>query len=159
MKKLLWILIVAAGMSLPTASWAASRHAVVVQMNDNSKVSFRLADDPQLTFDGTRVVMKTKSQQLEYLCQNISKVYLADDVSAGINNPVSGDDLAITISHGMLSADGLSPGQSTTVYSLDGRLLGKAKASQSGSLQMDLNQYGSKIVIIRVGNRAIKITI
>lgn len=156
MKKKLWMLIIAACILLPTAVRASGGHAVVVQMKDNSKVSFRLSDEPRMTFDGTQVVMSTNSQRLEYLCQNIAKVYISDDTADGISSPTSGK-LTVSMLRGVLSVEGMLHGQAAAVYSVDGKLLEKAKANQTGALRIDLRQFASKILILRLGDKSIKI--
>lgn len=157
MKKKLWMLIIAACILLPTAVRAAGGHAVVVQMKDNSKVSFRLSDEPRMTFDGTQVVMSTNSQRLEYLCQNISRVYIADDTADGISSPTSGRNLTVSILRGVLSVEGMLPGQAAAVYSIDGKLLEKANAGQTGALRINFRQFAGKILILRLGDKSIKI--
>ena len=107
----------------------AQSDALLLTLNDDTKVAFALAEKPVLTFEGSDLVFTpAELAPMSYDMGTIKDITFGD--YTGIDGVKA--DVVITPSEGAISVSGLAAGAMLRVFSINGQEVCAAKADASG---------------------------
>ncbi len=157
MKKLLQttLLLLALLMSAVPLSAADNPVTLVVLTRDNAQHMFVLADKPEVTFEGTDLVVTCVNSTTTFALPDVIRfTYLnATDAVEEINK----DETQVNFRDGMIVVNGLKANAAVTVYSVDGRLMRQLKAHEDGNYNLDLSELPTGVYIVKADRVTYKI--
>lgn len=110
---------------------------------DNASQTFALSDYPSVTVGTSSLVITAGTQRVEFPLSNFVSFDLTEDGTVtGINKAVVADKSGLNPVFSFdeaVNGNGLEVGSVLSVYSIDGRLVGSAKVSESGSVSIPFN--------------------
>lgn len=128
-----------------------SKYGLTLKFKSGEPVSYLLADKPVISFDGDMCIIE---------CHDFKNIFEMKDIDFGSFGSLVSvesaivENLTLDLSIPMEAAvRGLQAGDSATLYSVDGRVLGSAVADKDGVATLDLSDVSKGTVcIISVNN-------
>ena len=153
MKKILSILAIL--FSLPLY---ADYH-LVIEMNDTKKHSYSLEDNPVISFDSNRLIIKTDKIELSYQISDIVKYYFVEEDDTSISS-INGDVNNIHFNYtntNFLLIEGIASEDNVNVYEINGRTCHVDIVRNSNSITIELKTLPKGIYLVKVNNHSFKL--
>lgn len=153
-KRLLAFLLLVVGMT--AGAWAQSTQRLVVWQKNGEKVYFDLAEEPETTFEGTKLVIKTSSTTVYYQIENVLR-YTFEGAMTAIGNPkLRPGEIIFRQGTDKMAFDGLPDGARIDVYTLDGKKVKTQNAHGGKQTLVSLAGYPVGTYIVKVGDATYK---
>lgn len=148
LKRIIILMLLAVGAALPSA---ASDY-VKVTNEDGESVFFAIDEQPKVVLTSTALMIITTKQTVEYPITEYRAFMLENPT---INNITSVAYEPVFNISSSLMAEGLQPGSAVTVCDVGGLVVGSAKASAEGKVEIPLNNRNG-IFIVKTTSRTFK---
>ena len=153
MKKKSLPILLALGLLCPSA--ARAEQGVLLEQQSGQSVGYAFSSNPKITFTATDLVIEATDVKVSYALEGL-KVKFGDATSA--IRDIDAANVKFRLSGSQVSATGLAKGQTVTVHSAGGQLLGTAKASANGEAILSLQHLKPGLYIIHSGKTTYKFT-
>lgn len=142
---------------LAMTTWAQNNtQRLVVWQKSGEKVYFDLTEEPETTFEGTQLVIKTKTTTVYYQLENVLR-YTYEGTNTAIDGPkLRPGEIVFRQGVDQMAFDGLSDGTLIDVYTLDGKLLKSQTARGSQQTVVSLASQPAGTYIVKVGDATYK---
>ena len=110
---------------------------VKVSSESGEATYFALSQKPVVTFTADYLVLTTDEQTVQYPISSYRSFEFADQPT-GINSATAESSAVFSVGSS-LKAEGLAAGSVVTVYGVNGQVVGSARASESGSVDIPLH--------------------
>ena len=142
-------------MLLTSASVAVQAAKYVrVSGEDGSATYFEVADRPTVTFTAANLVITSSAQTVEYPLTAYRMFEFTDRTATGISSTEVTQQAVFRLGES-ISASGLQPGSSLTVYTSDGSLVGKTRVSQNGEATVSIGPKKG-VYIVKTSSKTFK---
>ena len=153
MKKILSILAIL--FSLPMYA----DHHLVIETNNSKKHSYSLEDNPVISFDSNRLIIKTEKIELSYQISDIVKYYFVEEDDTSISS-INGDVNNIHFNYtntDFLLIEGIASEDNVNVYEINGRTCHVDIVRNSNSITIELKTLPKGIYLVKVNNHSFKL--
>ena len=132
--------------------------ALAITTKDGKTAVYALREKPLVTFTGDDVVLKTAYVQVQYV--------FADLESFTVLNTLSDEDAIRRVSAGAtqfevsaesLTAGSLQPGEELQLFTVDGKRIASARATEEGRASVSLESIPAGVVIVKTQSFTYKI--
>jgi hypothetical protein len=157
MKKLLKLtLLLLASIVLAVPLRAANNPVtLVVLTRDNTQHMFVLADKPEVTFEGTDLVVTCVNSTTTFPLPDVIRFTYLNTTDAV--EELKADETQVNFKDGMIVINQLKAGATVAVYSVDGRLVRQLTARESGSYSLNLSELPTGVYIVKADRVTYKI--
>lgn len=154
MKKILLLTVFALGMLQAWAQNGGPR--LVVWQKNGQKVTYDLHDEPETTFGGGILTIKTSKATIEYQLSDVLR-YTYENLYDAIE--LTPNEHAVDLSEDGTSVTfrGLKAGSVVAVYNVGGALLEKRKANGTHPLTLSVKNRPTGVYIVKAGTETIKL--
>lgn len=140
--------------------------ALAVTTKDGKTAVYALREKPLVTFSGDDVVLKTPNVQISYVFADLESFMIvnnydgeeiirrlpADDIR---NLPADATQFEVTDKS--LIAGNLNPGEELLLFTVDGKRIASARASEEGRASVSLESIPTGVVIVKTQSFTYKI--
>ena len=155
MKRQLLTTFVLIFVSLMTFAQDATQRLVVWQKS-GEKVYFDLNEEPETTFEGTQLVIKTNTTTVYYQLENVLR-YTYEGTMTAIEGPkLKPGEVRFMQGSDQMAFDGLADGTTLEVYSLDGKKIFTKQALGGQRTVLSLASQPAGTYIVKVGDATYK---
>ena len=155
MKRQLLTTFVLIFVSLMTFAQDATQRLVVWQKS-GEKVYFDLNEEPETTFEGTQLVIKTNTTTVYYQLENVLR-YTYEGTMTAIEGPkLKPGEVRFMQGSDQMAFDGLPDGTTLEVYSLDGKKLFTKQALGGQRTVLSFSSQPAGTYIVKVGDATYK---
>ena len=155
MKRQLLTTFVLIFVSMMTFAQDATQRLVVWQKS-GEKVYFDLNEEPETTFEGTQLVIKTNTTTVYYQLENVLR-YTYEGTMTAIDGPkLKPGEVRFMQGSDQMAFDGLPDGTTLEVYSLDGKKLFTKQALSGQRTVLSLASQPAGTYIVKVGDATYK---
>ena len=141
--------------SMMTFAQDATQRLVVWQKS-GEKVYFDLNEEPETTFEGTQLVIKTNTTTVYYQLENVLR-YTYEGTMTAIDGPkLKPGEVRFMQGSDQMAFDGLPDGTTLEVYSLDGKKLFTKQALGGQRTVLSLASHPAGTYIVKVGDATYK---
>ena len=141
--------------SLITFAQDATQRLVVWQKS-GEKVYFDLNEEPETTFEGTQLVIKTNTTTVYYQLENVLR-YTYEGTMTAIDGPkLKPGEVRFMQGSDQMAFDGLPDGTTLEVYSLDGKKIFTKQALGGQRTVLSLASHPAGTYIVKVGDATYK---
>lgn len=155
MKRQLLTTFVLFFVSMMTFAQDATQRLVVWQKS-GEKVYFDLNEEPETTFEGTQLVIKTNTTTVYYQLENVLR-YTYEGTMTAIEGPkLKPGEVRFMQGSDQMAFDGLPDGTTLEVYSLDGKKLFTKQALGGQRTVLSLASHPAGTYIVKVGDATYK---
>lgn len=137
------------------ASAAEAGDNLIISTKDGQQVTYLLSTRPVVTFEGTDLVLKTTEVTVKYPLADIEDMTF--DLASGIQPVKMDQNISFTIDANHIAANGLKNGEVLQVFSLDGKVLVNATASEDGQLSVSTEALPHGVYVVKAGKKSYKI--
>jgi len=129
---------------------------LVVWQKSGEKVYFDLNEEPETTFEGTQLVIKTNTTTVYYQLENVLR-YTYEGTMTAIDGPkLKPGEVRFMQGSDQMAFDGLPDGTTLEVYSLDGKKLFTKQALGGQRTVLSLASHPAGTYIVKVGDATYK---
>ena len=155
MKK--FLILLAAMLSLTaTRAMGDGPQRLVVWLTDGTKVTHDLSDQPETTFQGGALFLKTEKVSVSYPLEKVLRyTYEGSFPDVGVQ-PIKSGEVRVSQGNDGMRFDGLPAGTPLELYSPDGKLLSMQHAAEGQSSVVSLAGMPTGIYIIKAGEASYK---
>ena len=155
MKRQLLTTFVLIFVSMMTFAQDATQRLVVWQKS-GEKVYFDLNEEPETTFEGTQLVIKTNTTTVYYQLENVLR-YTYEGTMTAIEGPkLKPGEVRFMQGSDQMAFDGLPDGTTLEVYSLDGKKIFTKQALGGQRTVLSLASHPAGTYIVKVGDATYK---
>ena len=155
MKRQLLTTFVLIFVSMMTFAQDATQRLVVWQKS-GEKVYFDLNEEPETTFEGTQLVIKTNTTTVYYQLENVLR-YTYEGTMTAIDGPkLKPGEVRFMQGSDQMAFDGLPDGTTLEVYSLDGKKLFTKQARGGQRTVLSLASHPAGTYVVKVGDATYK---
>ena len=155
MKRHLLTTLVLIFVSMMTFAQDATQRLVVWQKS-GEKVYFDLNEEPETTFEGTQLVIKTNATTVYYQLENVLR-YTYEGTMTAIDGPkLKPGEVRFMQGSDQMAFDGLPDGTTLEVYSLDGKKIFTKQALGGQRTVLSLASQPAGTYIVKVGDATYK---
>ena len=142
---------------LAMTTWAQdATQRLVVWQKSGEKVYFDLTEEPETTFEGTQLVIKTTKTTAYYQLENVLR-YTYEGTKTAIDGPkLRPGEIVFRQGADQMAFEGLSDGTRIDIYTLDGKLLKSQTARSSQQSVVSLASQPAGTYIVKVGDATYK---
>ena len=134
----------------------ADSQRLVVWQKSGEKVYFDLNEEPETTFEGTQLVIKTNTTTVYYQLENVLR-YTYEGAMTAIEGPkLRPGEVRFMQGSDQMAFDGLPDGTTLEVYSLDGKKLFTKQALGGQRTVLSLASQPAGTYIVKVGDATYK---
>lgn len=134
---------------------AEDKNTLVVHLTDGTSVGFLLAERPRVTFAGDSLRIVSSVAEAVILRSEVRRFeFVADAASSVVDVPTASGECVI--SENQLYVSGLDAGEAVRLYSLDGRLLRTAGASDAGVAYLSTDGLSAGVYVINFNSTTLK---
>ena len=127
------LLLIAAAVTLK----AEELSSFILNTKDDSKVEFRFASNPVITFDEADLLITDASEtSVRYPMADVVNIVFSTYTSSV--KDVDADHIVVNLTRDLLTVSGLQAGDDVNIYNVDGALLAVAMADSDGSVALSL---------------------
>jgi hypothetical protein len=156
MKKSLLLTMLLAMFALPVPLLAADNPVtLVVLTRDNAQHMFVLTDKPEVTFEGTDLVVTCVNSTTTFALPDVIRFTYLNATDAV--EELTADEAHVNFKDGMIVIDQLKAGATVAVYSVDGRLVRQLTARESGSYSVNLSELPTGVYVVKADRVTYKI--
>ena len=132
---------------------AFATHQLVVEKTDGSAVKYVLADEPVVTFSGTKVCIKSTKAEASYERSAVSRYYF-ETISDGIAEvTTSPTDLRFDYSNAdKVTIHGITDVASVKVYDVTGKQMPVLITSSAEAVSVNISSLSSGVYVIALPN-------
>ena len=153
MKKLLKLtLLLLASIVLAVPLRAADNPVTLVVL---TRDMFVLADKPEVTFEGTDLVVTCVNSTTTFALPDVIRFTYLNATDAV--EELKADETQVNFRDGMIVIDQLKANAVVAVYSVDGRLVKRLTAREGGSYSLDLSELPTGVYIVKADRVTYKI--
>jgi hypothetical protein len=129
---------------------------LVVWQKSGEKVYFDLNEEPETTFEGTQLVIKTNTTTVYYQLENVLR-YTYEGTMTAIDGPkLKPGEVRFMQGSDQMAFDGLPDGTTLEVYSLDGKKIFTKQALGGQRTVLSLASHPAGTYIVKVGDATYK---
>ena len=129
---------------------------LVVWQKSGEKVYFDLNEEPETTFEGTQLVIKTNTTTVYYQLENVLR-YTYEGTMTAIEGPkLKPGEVRFMQGSDQMAFDGLPDGTTLEVYSLDGKKIFTKQALGGQRTVLSLASHPAGTYIVKVGDATYK---
>ena len=155
-RKLLTIILLLVVAIAMQAQNTDNTQRLVVWQKSGEKVYFDLAEEPETTFEGTQLVIKTTKTTVYYQLENVLR-YTYEGKMTAIEAPkLRPGEIIFRQGSDQMAFDGLANDTRIDVYTLDGKLLKTLKAHGGQQTVVSLAGRPAGTYIVKVGDATYK---
>ena len=155
-RKLLTIILLLVVAIAMQAQNTDNTQRLVVWQKSGEKVYFDLAEEPETTFEGTQLVIKTTKTTVYYQLENVLR-YTYEGKMTAIDAPkLRPGEIIFRQGSDQMAFDGLANDTRIDVYTLDGKLLKTLKAHGGQQTVVSLAGRPAGTYIVKVGDAPYK---
>ena len=153
-RKLLTILLFSV---FAIAMWAQDNtQRLVVWQKSGEKVYFDLAEEPETTFEGTQLVIKTTKTTVYYQLENVLRYTFEGRMTAIEAPKLRPGEIIFRQGSDQMAFEGLADDTRIDAYTLDGKLLKTLKAHSGQQTVVSLAGQPAGTYIVKVGDATYK---
>ena len=140
-----------------SVSWAQdATQRLVVWQKSGEKTYIDLTDEPETTFEDSKLVIKTKTTTIDFHLSNIQR-YTYEGTMTAIEAPkLAPNEMRYLQGKDQMRFEGLTEGTRLTVYSLDGKQLSNQTARNGEATIVSLADYPTGTYIVKVNDVTLK---
>lgn len=128
-----------------------------LRINDGNKtVILSFGKQPTVTFTDTTMVITAEDDTIEY---PLTSTVTFDFIGGSGVEAVAEPDVHFTFTPYAITAEGLQPGETVSIYTYEGRLVSMTKADATGYWNMSTDGLPKQPLIVRTNQTAYKIII
>lgn len=135
-------------------------HQLVVELKAGGNYTFNLDTAPKVSFEQENLVVTVGEDRMEMALSDVKDYHFAiKKVDTGIEK-TGKEDVYDTSAHFRITQtdiQGLAPGETVTVYTMDGKLVARAKADANGTAQIAMQQLSQGVFILKTSSKSIKL--
>lgn len=135
---------------------AQTAQYLIVTQQDESQVSFALAEKPVITLTDGIFKAETTTQTLEVAIADVLNYTFSDQAPYTDIDEVKTDTKPV-IDAGHAHFENLKPGTVVNIFTVDGRRAGSATATANGTVDIDLSGMGTGVYILTTPSASYKI--
>ena len=128
---------------------------LVVLTRDNAQHMFVLADKPEVTFEGTDLVVTCVNSTTTFALPDVIRFTYLNTTDAV--EEISQNETQVNFRDGIIVVNGLKANAMVAVYSVDGRMVRQLKAHEDGNFSLDLNELPTGVYIVKADRVTYKI--
>ena len=155
MKRQLLTTFVLIFVSMMTFAQDATQRLVVWQKS-GEKVYFDLNEEPETTFEGTQLVIKTNTTTVYYQLENVLRYTYEGTMTAIEGKKLRPGEVIFRQGSDQMAFDGLADGTRIDVYALDGKLLKTMKSLGGQQTVISLAGQPAGTYIVKIGDATYK---
>ena len=129
---------------------------LVVWQKSGEKVYFELAEEPETTFEGTQLVIKTTKTTVFYQLENVLRYTYEGTMTAIEGKKLRPGEVIFRQGSNQMAFDGLADGTRIDVYALDGKLLKTMKSLGGQQTVISLAGQPAGTYIVKIGDATYK---
>ena len=137
------------------AVWAQGGPRLVVWQKSGEKVTFNLHDQPETTFGGGKLMIRTNTTSVEYQLENVLR-YTYESLFDGIELQPNEQAVEVTPNGDAVTFRGLKTGATVQLYSINGALIDQCTATGQ-PLTISVSGKPTGIYIVKSGAACIKL--
>lgn len=142
---------------LAMTTWAQdTTQRLVVWQKSGEKVYFDLTEEPETTFEGTQLVIKTTKTTVYYQLANVLRYTYEGNMTDIDGLKLRPGEIIFRQGNDQMAFDGLPDGTVLEVYSLDGKKLFTKQARGGQRTVLSLAGYPSGTYLVKVGDATYK---
>ncbi|MBQ9217822.1 MAG: hypothetical protein IJ160_06605 [Muribaculaceae bacterium] len=150
------LIVLLSVMLLGLTAKAQTAQYLIVTQQDESQVSFALAEKPVITLTDGIFKAETTTQTLEIALADVLNYKFSDQAPYTDIDQVKTDAKPV-IEAGKAHLDALKPGTVVNVFTVDGRRAASASAGADGTVDIDLGGMGAGVYILATPTASYKI--
>lgn len=150
------LIVLLSVMLLGLTAKAQTAQYLIVTQQDESQVSFALAEKPVITLTDGIFKAETTTQTLEIALADVLNYKFSDQAPYTDIDQVKTDAKPV-IEAGKAHLDALKPGTVVNVFTVDGRRAASASAGADGTVDIDLSGLGNGVFILTTPSASYKI--
>ena len=150
------LIVLLSVMLLGLTAKAQTAQYLIVTQQDESQVSFALAEKPVVTLTDGIFKTETPTQTFEVAIADVLNYTFSDQAPYTDIDEVKTDTKPV-IDAGHAHLTGLKPGTMINVVTVDGRRAASATATASGTVDIDLSGLGNGVFILTTPSASYKI--
>lgn len=134
-------------------------HHLVIEINNSKKHSYSLEDNPVISFDSKRLIIKTDKIELSYQISDIVKYYFIKEDDTSISS-INGDANNIHINYtnnDFILIEGIAEEDNVNVYEINGRTCHVNITRSNDSVIVELKNLPKGIYLVKVNNHSFKL--
>ena len=144
-------------LTLTTGVWAQGvTQRLVVWQKSGEKVYFDLTEEPETTFEGTKLVIKTNTTTVYYQLENVLRYTYEGTMMATDGPKLKPGEVRFLQGSDQMAFDGLPDGTTLEVYSLDGKKLFTKQALGGQRTVLSLASHPAGTYVVKVGDATYK---
>ncbi len=120
---------------------------LVVLTRDNAQHTFVLADKPEVTFEGTDLVVTCVSSTTTFALPDVIRFTYLNATDAV--EEITKDQTKVNFKDGMIVVSGLKANATVAVYSIDGKLVARLTARDTGTYSLNLTDLPTGVYIVK----------
>ena len=145
------LLLIAAAVTLK----AEELSSFILNTKDDSKVEFRFASNPVITFDEADLLITDASlTSVRYPMADVVNIVFSTYTSSV--KDVDADHIVVNLTRDLLTVSGLQAGDDVNIYNVDGALLAVAMADSDGSVALSLADLAAGVYIVNMPGKTFK---
>lgn len=150
------LIVLLSVMLLGLTAKAQTAQYLIVTQQDESQVSFALAEKPVITLTDGIFKAETTTQTLEIALADVLNYKFSDQAPYTDIDQVKTDAKPV-IEAGKAHLDALKPGTVVNVFTVDGRRAASSSAGADGTVDIDLGGLGAGVYILATPTASYKI--
>lgn len=144
--------------ALPLGTMAAQKvPMLLILTKDNVQHQFALPEKPQVSFEGTDLVIHTEKTDAKFAISDVIRFTYEKIDPTGIDTPAA-SETGVNYDDGILVISQLEAGADVSIFSLDGRLVEQLQARHTGTYRLSLSSLPNGIYLVKTGTTTYKIT-
>ncbi len=151
------LIVLLSVMLLGLTAKAQTAQYLIVTQQDESQVSFALAEKPVITLTDGIFKAETTTQTLEIALADVLNYKFSDQAPYTDIDQVKTDATKPVIEAGRAQLAGLKPGTVVNVFTVDGRRAASSSAGADGTVDIDLGGLGAGVYILATPTASYKI--
>lgn len=135
----------------------SAQAAQVLRLTDGSgqQTDFSLAGTTVFTVGAEELTVTNGTTMLSYSRDSYLKFEIIDDATAISAVTAGKGNVSFSLSGSTLSAEGLTSGETLSVYTVDGKRVASARANANGQATVSVNQKG-QLLVVKAASRSFK---
>lgn len=152
--------LLAVGILIATSMTAAAQSdspRLVVWQKNGEKVYFDLAQEPETSFGGGVLTIKTNTATVAYQLSNILRYTYENVKLTGVEALPAERSIKISERGDEVTFRNLKPGSVVSLYNLGGQLIEQRRSEDLSPLTISIKNRPSGVYIVKSGNETIKL--
>lgn len=131
--------------------------SLLVNLNDNTTVTYRFADEPVATFSEDNMILTmADNEAVTYPMENIKSLTFESDFTAVGDVKADANGPVVTFGNGIITIDGLQPAMTVRVFDTAGALIASATASDNGHAEIATDRLAKGVYVVALPSHSFK---